>query len=125
MARNSKFPICRWLSDHDPEHFISTGSPLHASAPFHVQDLYGNTRFNHTQYSPDDGGDLAVGALFLTLRLGSFSEITLSEVNPLDIPEFISNIGGFWGERAGPSRPSILPANFAAWPCMLLSLIHI
>ena len=76
-----------------------------------TQTLYGNKYLDHTMYTPSDGGDLAVGALYLTLTLGSLSNITLAEVNPLDIPEFISSIGGFWGECRRTPGPTKLPAD--------------
>lgn len=79
--------------------------------PARVQTLYGSKYFDHTQYSPSDGGNLAVGALYLTLTQGSLSMTTLSEDNPLDIPEFISSIGGFWGECTGPSGPREVSAD--------------
>lgn len=95
--------------DHDV--LFSTGYLLQPPPPARVQTLYGPRYFDHTRYSPSDGGNLAVGALYITLTQGSLSKTTLSEDDPLDIPEFISSIGGFWGECTGPSGPRKAPVE--------------
>lgn len=41
--------------------------------------------------------DVAIGALYLKIRQGSFSRTIIEEINPLDIGTFLGNVGGFWG----------------------------
>ena len=44
------------------------------------------------------GGEPSIGYLFLNVNLGRFSLTKLSDDNPIDMLDFIANIGGFWGE---------------------------
>ena len=58
--------------------------------------LYSSSSYYSRSFSPLS--DIAVGTLLLTLTLGSYSLTELSDDNPMDILDFIANIGGFWGE---------------------------
>lgn len=67
--------------------------------------LYGELIHSSTDSSSRYDGDPAFGVMHLTLTLGSFSLTTLSDDNPIDMLDFIANIGGFWGECVHSSSP--------------------
>ena len=43
--------------------------------------------------------------MYISIALGSFSLTKLSDDNPINMLDFIANIGGFWGEYTGSSSP--------------------
>ena len=68
-------------------------------------DIYDNLVGSYYDSSSSIGEDPAFGFMFLYLFLGSFSVTTLSDDNPINIFDFIANIGGFWGEWTSSSSP--------------------
>lgn len=58
------------------------------------------------------GGNLSFGYLCLGLTLSPFSLTELSDDNPIDMLDFVANIGGFWGECARPSRSNQITCRY-------------
>lgn len=92
-------PVCRRSARMRHGLFFPT---VHVRLPRVKQALYNDIYYYMIGPSSDSssstGGDPAFGLMYLTLALGSFSLTKLSDNNPIDMLDFIANIGGFWGE---------------------------
>lgn len=65
--------------------------------------------------SSGDNGGPVFGFMYLTLTLGSFSLTTLSDDNPIDMFDFIANIGGFWGKCTPPIGQPYVSMYYFTW----------
>ena len=70
------------------------------------EELYYRGLLDSSSSSSGDW-DPSFGYLQLTFTIGSFSLTKLSDDNPIDMLDFIANIGGFWGERTSASNSTI------------------
>ena len=101
VADDSKLPLCPWFAFFECEFSALIDQFLRPAHPPCMQTF-------ESEHAIEVTGAFTLGALFLTLTLGSFSLTTLKEDNPVDIPDFIASIGGFWGEWMGPAGLTML-----------------
>ena len=68
-------------------------------------DIYDDLVGSYYDSSSSIGEDPAFGFMYISIALGSFSLTKLSDDNPINMLDFIANIGGFWGEYTSSSSP--------------------
>ena len=61
-----------------------------------------DSSYQDTTSDTHGNGSNAFGAIYLTLTQGTFSVTEITDINPLDIGNFLGNIGGFWGKLLAP-----------------------
>ena len=58
-----------------------------------------DSSYQNTTSAAHGNSSFAVGYLYLILTQGSFSVTEITDINPLDVGNFVGNIGGFWGKN--------------------------
>ena len=98
MTGNSELPLCQCFA-HLPR---SLAFELLLLLRAGVQDWYNyiatDVLGTRSSSSSSTGENPALGDLLLSLTQGSHSLTGLEDENPLDIFDYLGNIGGFWGE---------------------------
>lgn len=97
-------------------HLLPVSTPPRPRVQEKYDELYRELIYSSSDDSSsgDDGGP-AFGLMHLTLTLGSFSLTTLSDDNPIDMFDFIANIGGFWGKCTPPAGQPYVSMYYFSW----------
>ena len=102
VACNSELPLCPCFAHLDHELLLRTTHPRVQAL---YNDIYDDLVGSYYDSSSSIGEDPAFGFMYISIALGSFSLTKLSDDNPINMLDFIANIGGFWGEYTGSSSP--------------------